>query len=232
MLTLTDFRMHADAVEAGFVEVARLLLREKGFTSKNLPYQSQLVPLASILALLCDETERDEVKRKLARGDWCGRVGELYGSATEARFALDVQQVPAWILGGPEPRTIGDAIFSPTRFLTLQTRLSAAYKGFMARLMALGSLDLRTGDAIELTTYMDDSVDIHHVFPAAYCEERKLDRRLWNSMVNKAPLTAKTNRSIGKKAPSVYLSNFERTVGAPRLHEIVKSHAADPNLLR
>ncbi len=98
--------------------------------------------------------------------------------------------------------------------------------------MALGSLDLRTGDAIELTTYMDDSVDIHHVFPAAYCEERKLDRRLWNSMVNKAPLTAKTNRSIGKKAPSVYLSNFEKTVGAPRLHDIVKSHAADPNLLR
>lgn len=226
-LSLHDYQAHAPAIESGFIEVARLLMREKIFTAKNLPYQSQLVPLAVILAALDAEAERDDVKKRLARWYWCGVFGELYGGATEARFALDVQQVPAWIAGGPEPRTIGDAIFSPTRFLTLQTRLSAAYKGFMARLMALGSHDLRTGDPIELTTYMDDSVDIHHLFPAAYCEERDLDRRLWNSIVNKAPLTAKTNRSIGKKAPSVYLASFEKNVGATRLREIVGSHAAD-----
>lgn len=231
-LSLDEYRSHAPAIEAGFTGVARLLLREKVFTSKNLPYQSQLVPLAAILAILGKDAERDEVKRRLARWYWCGVFGELYGGATEARFALDVQQVPAWVTGGGEPRTIGDSIFSPTRFLTLQTRLSAAYKGFLSRLMTAGSLDLRTGDPIELTTYMDDSVDIHHLFPAAYCEERKLDRRLWNSITNKAPLTAKTNRSIGKKAPSVYLGGFEKALGADRVAEIVATHAADSALLR
>jgi hypothetical protein len=231
-LTLAEYRAHAPAIEGGFSEVARLLLREKIFTAKNLPYQSQLVPLAAIFAILGPDAERDEIKRKLARWYWCGVFGELYGGATEARFALDVQQVPAWIQGGQEPRTIGDANFSPTRFLTLQTRLSAAYKGFMARLMQLGSLDLRTGDAIELTTYMDDSVDIHHLFPAAYCEERNLDRRFWNSIINKAPLTAKTNRSIGKKAPSVYLGTFEKTLGAPRVDEVLRSHGVHPTLMR
>jgi len=231
-LTLQEYQACADDVLKGFEEAARLLLREKVFTARNLPYQSQLIPLAAIFAILGPEAERDEVKRKLARWYWCGVFGELYGGATDARFALDVQQVPTWALGGPEPRTLEDASFSPTRLLTLQTRQSAAYKGFMARLMTMGSEDLRTGDPIELTTYMDDSVDIHHLFPQAYCEDMKYPKKFWNSIVNKAPLTAKTNRSIGRKAPSIYLASFESTLGAERLEQILRSHAIDAATMR
>jgi hypothetical protein len=230
-LELEDYKANADAIEKGFLESARLLLREKVFSSRNLPYQGQLIPLAAIFAILGSDAEHEEVKRKLARWYWCGVFGELYGSATEARFALDVQQVPAWVRGGPEPRTVGDAVFAPTRFLTMQTRLSAAYKGFMARLMSLGSRDPRTGDPIELTTYMDDSVDIHHLFPAAYCEEKQYDRRFWNSIINKAPITAKTNRSIGKQAPSEYSARFAKAIGEKTLNDVLASHALRPELL-
>lgn len=233
-LTLDEFKTFAPMVEKGLGRAARLLIREKVFDTHNLPYQTQFVPLAAICAVLGDQFDADGVKQKLARWYWCGVFGELYGGATETRFALDLVQVPAWIAGGPEPRTIADASVSPTRLLTLSPRLSAAYKGVTARLMRVGSLDFLTGDPIELTTYMDDSVDIHHIFPQAYSQKQGFQKTKWNCVVNKAPLTAKTNRKIGGNAPSSYLAAIEKgkSVTPTRLDEILATHAIEPSLLR
>ena len=115
----------------------------------------------------------------------------------------------------------------------MQSRLSAAYKGLMALLMQAGSNDFLSGDSIEITSYFDLAIDIHHIFPKAYCES-KYKRSLWNSSVNKAPLSAKTNRIIGGKAPSTYLTNIEKqsNMDSHRLDEILRTHKIAPDLLR
>ena len=233
-LSLDDFRTNADAIEQGTKLTARFLAREKVFDTKSLPYSSQIIPLSGICAILGDQFEHDSVRKKLAQWFWCGVFGELYGGASETRFALDLPDVLAWIRGGDLPRTIRDASFSPTRLLTMQSRLSAAYKGLMALMMKQGSADFLSGDSIELSTYFDLNIDIHHIFPRAYCEKQNLRRTLWNSAVNKAPLSAKTNRVIGGKAPSVYLKSIEQNHQMPndRLDEILRSHQIDPALLR
>jgi hypothetical protein len=132
-----------------------------------------------------------------------------------------------------EPRTIVDSSFTPIRLLSMQSRLSAAYKGVMAGLLRAGSVDLLTGDPIEVTNFIDEAVDIHHLFPRKYCEER-FDRSLWNSIVNKAPLTARTNRIIGGDAPSAYLPRIERTrrVEPQKLGGFLRTHLVDPALMR
>ncbi|EQD55660.1 hypothetical protein B1A_11864, partial [mine drainage metagenome] len=79
--------------------------------------------------------------------------GELYGSATETRFAKDLPEVLQWINGGPAPDTVSQASFSPARLHTMRSRLSAAYKGLYALLMRDGAKDFRTGDTIQLATY-------------------------------------------------------------------------------
>jgi hypothetical protein len=159
--------------------------------------------------------------------------GELYGGANETRFGMDVPDFLAWVEGQDQPRTIRDSTFSPTRLLSMQSRLSAAYKGLMAILMKAGSNDFLNGDPIEITTYFDLAIDIHHIFPKAYCE-KKYKRSLWNSSVNKAPLSSKTNRTIGGKAPSVYLNNIEKqsNMENTRLDAILKTHKIEPSLLR
>ena len=232
-LTLEDFNKYATPLEAGFKAAARLLAREKVFDTRNLPYTTQLIPLGAICAVLGDRFEQDPVKQKLARWYWCGVFGELYGGANETRFAQDLPDVLKWIGGGDEPRTVRDASFAPTRLLGLQTRQSAAYKGLMALLMQKGSLDFLNGDPIELTTYFDLAIDIHHIFPRAYCESQNYKSRKWNSVINKAPLSARTNRLIGGKAPSSYLANLEKNhhVTVQRLNEIVTSHQAAPGAL-
>jgi len=234
-LTLQEYQDNADILEAAFLNAARLLIREKVFDARNLPYQGQLIPLAAVCAILGDQFDQDSAQQKLLRWYWSGVFGELYGGATESRFAFDAQEVVAWIrAGGEEPRTIRDASFTPVRLLSLQSRLSAAYKGLMVQLMQAGSLDFINGDPIELTTYFDLSVDIHHIFPQAHCEAMNYPRQRWNSIANKAPLTSRTNRAIGGRAPSVYLGSIQNkhSITDTRMDEILRTHGIEPALLR
>jgi len=233
-LALEEYVANAQRVEEGLVRAAQLLHREQIFDARTLPYSTQLVPLAVLCGALGDRFHDEPVKKKLIQWYWCGVFGELYGSALETRFAYDVVEVLAWIEGGDTPRTIRDAGFDPVRLLGLQSRLSAAYKGLMAQLMKVGSDDFLSGDRLSVTSYFELAVDIHHVFPRAYCHQHGFEQRKWNSVVNKAALAARTNRIIGGNAPSRYLGDLESNHGMERarLDEILRSHLIDPNLLR
>jgi hypothetical protein len=233
-LPLSEYKLHEGVVAQGFLMAARFMAREKVYDLRSVPYSTQLIPLAATCAALGSRFENDAVRRKLARWYWCGVFGELYGGTTETRFANDLPEIIRWVEGGEEPRTLRDANFAPIRLLSLQTRQSAAYKGMMALLMQAGSQDFLSGDPIELTTYFDMAVDIHHIFPADYCEKMGFQKARWNSVVNKAPLTARTNRIIGKKAPSDYLREFSEhhNVDPAKLDDILKSHLIQPELLR
>ena len=185
--------------------------------------------------MLGDRFEEEPIKQKLTRWFWCGVFGELYGGANESRFAFDLPEVIAWINGGDEPRTVKDAIFSPTRLLSLQTRNSAAYKGLMVLLtQGESSRDFLSGDPIDLNLYFDEAIDIHHIFPRSFCEKAGVNGQFMNCAVNKAPLTARTNRIIGGNAPSSYLASLEKNhaVSPEKLDVILKSHRIDPVLLR
>ena len=233
-LSLEEYKNNAELILHGMIMVARFLAREKVFDEKGLPYQTQLIPLSAVCAMLDTRFEEDPIRRKLAKWYWCGVFGELYGGANETRYALDIQNILSWIDGGEEPATVRDANLTPTRLLTLQSRLSAAYKGIMAKLMQVGSNDFINGDAIELTNYFDEAVDIHHIFPRAYCLRENYKRAKWNSCINKAPLTARTNRIIGGNKPSTYIKSIENnySVDPLNLDSQFRTHLIEPSLLR
>jgi len=220
----------SDPLEEGMLKAAKFLTKLNIFNARNLPYSSQLIPLGAICAALGKRFEEDNVRKRLAQWYWCGVLGEQYGGALDARFSTDIADFMKWIDGGEEPRTVRSANFSPTRLLSLQTRNSAAYKGIMALLVEKGSQDFINGDDISLTNYFEEKVDIHHIFPKAYCKKKSYSKRFWNSVVNKAPLTARTNRIIGGKAPSDYLAQIIKkgAVDENRLDQILETHAIDP----
>jgi hypothetical protein len=233
-LELATFNNIEGRLEDGFKRAAELLAEEKIFDVRSLPYATQLIPLSAICAQLSDKVTQHGIKQKLLKWFWCGVFGELYGGASETRFSLDLPDVIAWINGGNEPRTVRDASFAPTRLLSLQSRLAAAYKGIAALLMKNGSRDFITGTPVDLNSYFNNAIDIHHVFPRTWCERQNILRDKWNSVVNKAPLAASTNRYIGGKAPSVYLSRIERDtkVSTDTLDQFLQSHAIPVGDLR
>ena len=212
-LNLEDYKANHDALVGGFESAAAFLSHQGIFSERDLPYSTQLVPLAAIFAF---DNERKEKRAfmlghnldLLAKWYWCGVFGELYGGANEARFALDIVNIFEWISGGNQPDTVTRSNFQPTRLLSMQTRNSAAYKGVMAMIMQDSPLDFMSGSKMDIASYLDEDTDIHHIFPQAYCEGQKYPMRKWNSVVNKTPIYASTNRSIGGRAPSEYIKTM------------------------
>jgi hypothetical protein len=233
-LTVFDYRRWADRVTAGFQTAAKFLNSLRIYDGRDVPYTTQLAPLAAIFAALGDRGDNDGVRAKIARWYWCGVFGELYGAAIESRFAKDLPEVLDWLSGGAEPATITDANFAPGRLLTLRTRNSAAYKGLHALLMHDGCLDFRTGYPYDLRAYFDERTDIHHIFPQKWCKAHNIEPKRCDSIVNKTPISAGTNRKIGGNAPSVYLAGLQKSAGIEpaRMDEILGSHLIDPSALR
>lgn len=229
-LRLDDYRELAPLVVEGLRKAARFLYSQKLFESKYLPYGSQLIPLAAIFAVLGEEAEHADAQRKISQWFWCGVFGELYGGSTETRFAADLPEVVEWVkVSTQRPRTVNESQFASSRLATLRTRNSAAYKGLYAQLLAAGATDWLTGKAIDVDTYFGESLDIHHVFPKRWCEDRGIDPKVYNGIANKTPLSSRTNRKVGGNAPSKYLP----ALGAEAaVDQSLRTHLVDPMLLR
>ena len=234
-LPLNAYKKHADAVEAGFIEAGNFLNELKIIWHKDIPYPPIVVGLAATFAILGRDAQTAAAKQKLAQWFWNVTLGELYGSSTESRLARDVPDMVEWIVGKNEtPRCLDEAWFQTDRLRTLRTRLSAAYKGLHALLMRHGCRDFITGRGVELMTFFNDKIDIHHVFPKDWCKKQGISDKVYNSIANKTPLSKHSNIVIGGCAPSVYLKNIQEKHGisADTLDEIIRSHLIEPEHLR
>ena len=234
-LTLEEYKRWADPLMDGFKQAAFFLHSEHVFDAKFLPYGSQLVPLAAILAVLDKKVLTEGEKDKLAQWYWCGVFGELYGGTTETRFSRDLPDVVEWMRGDEEvPRTVEEAQFRPDRLLSLRTRNSAAYKGVYSLILREGARDWMASAEMAVFDYFGMAVDIHHIFPQAWCKKHAIDAKRCDSIVNKTPLSATTNQMIGGRAPSEYTSRIERKaeIDEASLNGHLQSHFVDPVLLR
>ena len=243
-LPLEAYLAYRESVEQGFKRAAKFLRQQNIHRVIDLPYQTQLVPLAAIFAEIGDKADHVGHMAKIARWYWCGIFGELYGGAIESRFAKDIVEVTAWIDGGPQPSTVTEGVFRADRLLTMRTRLSAAYKGIHALLMREGAKDFRSGQGYDLTVFFDEGVDIHHIFPQDWCAAQKIDVKVYDTVINKTPLSYRTNRIIGGVAPSKYLAKLETgkktanglienpPIEPAALDAYLKSHCISPAHLR
>ena len=69
-LELSEYQNWADLVEAGFLDAARFLNRQFVFTKGNVPYNTQLVPLAALFVELGKELAPAKAREKLDRWFW------------------------------------------------------------------------------------------------------------------------------------------------------------------
>ncbi|MBV6625540.1 MAG: hypothetical protein KI793_21870 [Rivularia sp. (in: Bacteria)] len=76
--------------------------------------------------------------------------------------------------------------------------------------------------------------NVRYIFPRKWCEKNGIEPRLFDSVINKAPLSSRTNKIIGSKAPSIYLSKLQEKakITKIRMDDILQSHAINPESLR
>ncbi len=236
-LSLADYLKWAPEVEKGFLLAAKFLRKECFFSARDLPYRTQLVPLAAVLSQLKERWLEPKIHEKLARWYWCGVLGELYGGAVETRIANDLEELLQWInTGKDEPRTIYEAAFQPGRLYTLRSRLSAAYKGLNTLVLRGGAKDFFWKASIQELDHEEVALDIHHIFPKVWCEQKEIKPNVFNSIINKTPISYKANRMIGGKAPSSYLESIQahKQVGLQddAMNSVLESHYIEAAALR
>lgn len=228
-LPLDAYRMWADKVEIGFTQASRFLKREGFYSNRELPYQTQLVPLAAILTEIGNRWLEPRIYEKISQWFWSGVLGELYGGSTETRIANDLLEVLQWIKNDDDkPRTVKDAVFDPNRLDTLRSRQSAAYKGISILVIRKGAKDFFWKSRIFDLDKEDVNLDIHHIFPKAWCDDKGIKPNTYNSIINKTPISYKANRKIGGDAPSIYLDKIQNDPQVQssnqQMDEILNSH--------
>lgn len=236
-LSLENYSQWAPLVEKGFLLAARFLRKECFFRAGDLPYRTQIIPLAAVLSQLKERWLEPKIYQKLSQWFWCGVLGELYGGAVETRMANDLDELLNWILNDAEPpRTIFDASFNPDRLQTLRSRQSAAYKGINTLILRAGAQDLFWKAGIQELDQEEVALDIHHIFPKAWCEGQGIKADVYDSIINKTPISYKANRMIGGKAPSEYLKQIQehKQVGLENdsMNVLLESHYIHPKFIR
>ncbi|MDO4543157.1 MAG: DUF262 domain-containing protein [Clostridia bacterium] len=227
-LPFDAYQSNKKAVLEGYKMARKFLFSQYVFRRRDLPYTTQLIPLAAICAVIGKSTfNLPQTQNILKQWYWCGIMGEMYGGANETRYANDIEDVVALIKGKPSAnRTMGAAYFSATRLISLQTRNSAAYKGIMALVYRAQCKDFMQGTTMDIVKSMDESPDIHHIFPEAHCMKKGYSKDKWNSIINKTPLLPASNRQIGGEAPSVYSQKIMKSaqIDEAELQLRVESH--------
>ena len=236
-LTLSDYLEWVGPLREAFIWASDFLADQHIFDVRFLPYPKQLVPLVAIKVVMGPEADLIGPRKQISRWFWCGILGELYGGAIETRFVRDLEQVPAWASrqdGASTPNTVQDATFVESRLHSLRTRLAAAYKGIYALLLDHGARDWMEDKALDKVQYTNLAVDIHHVFPQRWCQANGIDDEHRESIVNKTPISARTNRAIGGAAPSAYLEVIEKRaqISPDVLDALLGSHAVPADRLR
>lgn len=234
-LPLDAYKTHSPSVETGFRDAGAFLNEQKIIWQKDVPYPPQIVGIACTYAILGREARTVAAKQKLAQWFWSVILGELYGSSTESRLARDVPELVEWISGrGARPGSLDEAIFQQDRLNSLRTRNSAAYKGIHALLMDRGCRDFITGRPTDIMTFFNDRIDIHHIFPKAWCQKQGIPAGDYDSIINKTPLFYATNIFISGDAPSIYLKRIQDEHGIVEkdLDDFLRSHLIEPKFIR
>jgi hypothetical protein len=234
-LPLSDYLKWAPAVADALEWTGGFLREQCVFRKEDLPYRTQLAPLAAIRTILGPRADERHPKAKIARWYWCGVLGELYSGTFESRFPRDVEQVVAWMDGQSDPDTVTEASFREQRLRTLATRNSAAYKGIYALLIKQGCYDwFHADDPINSEIVIGQAVDFRLIFPKGWFERSKARDDRMNSVVNKTPLSFRAGQMMGTRSPATYLEMMARESGSPTdwVDDVVSTHRIEPKTLR
>ncbi|MFE9187813.1 DUF262 domain-containing protein [Micromonospora haikouensis] len=231
-LPLDDFIRIAPRVATALEWVGEFLGEQLIVRQNDLPYRTQLVPMAAVRAILGERADEPAIRNLITRWYWCGVLGEMYGGATESRFTRDVEQLVAGAAEGSRvvPDTIMEAAFLADRLDSLTTRNSAAYKGIYALLVKQGAVDWYHSEGpLTAGALLQHAVDIRQVFPKQWLARHAAGDNRGNSIVNKTPLSYRASKSL-VGAPSAYLRVLARENGTrPEwFDDVVATHVMDP----
>jgi hypothetical protein len=203
----------------------KLLRDECGvLVSKWLPYRPMLIPLASAWRVVADASGPDQgaMRTKLKQWFWCASFSGEYDSSSVTLAERDAPALREWLAGGEAPPVVSHPGWDAERWRSVTVRQQGLYRATIALTLTGHPRDFHTAAPLTQDVIEAGKVDDHHVFPRGYLKDVGLGGEV-DSVLNHVLIDRATNISIGKKAPSVYLEEIRKTLGA-ELDAVLASH--------
>jgi len=235
-LPLDDYKRFMDPVKRAF-ENTRKFMSHETIMPRHVPSASVVTAIATAYAHFGQAAQNHDIQAKMKRWFWCLAFTNPYRTGA-GEMAVDVKDAVDWIANnGSEPRSISQTHihdymlthWSPRR------RVDTTFKHAVeATIIRNNAVDFATGHQISMHQSVDGNFDLHHIFPKKWCKDNNIARELYDSLVNKTPLSAKTNQQIGGNSPQQYLSMIELnySVDSTILDHYLLTHGINPVHLR
>ncbi len=216
----------------GYREAAKFMASNGILAERVLPYSTLIVPLSAIFADLKRRHGAANIGAawaKIGRWYWCNVFSQRYSSQVETTAALDVEQVIHWIENdGPQPTVVQTFSFRADALQEITSIRNAIYKGVLCLLARGGARDFGGGGTLNIALMYDTRQDHHHIFPTNALKTLGIDDPRADTIVNKTPISASVNQSIGGHLPANYVTNWRGKLGDGAFDQILHTHAINP----
>ena len=224
-LDIPDIVDHWDEAIEGLAGALILLRDQCGvLVGKWLPYETMLITMASawrsVLAVTGPAV--GAMRTKIERWFWCSAFAQAYENSGNTMTERDVALLRQWLEGGQEPEIVTSFRFDSNRWYEITGRQRALYRATVALLMRHSPRDFHNAIPLSKPIIDGQAVDDHHVFPRKYLKTSGKGKAV-DSVLNHTLIDRLTNIRIGGRAPSDYLAEMERELGAD-LPKILSSH--------
>jgi hypothetical protein len=198
-------------------------------SSQYLPYVSILPAFAALQVEIraVPPSHQLDAQRKIRHWYWASVFTNRYSGSVESTSARDFLDVKDWFANdAAEPALLAEF---QTRFRSLDLRKeikrgSSIYNGIFNLLVLRGARDWMTG-----TVPQYGDLDDHHIVPKDWGKKQKGVGTLIDTILNRTPLTADTNRNvIRERLPNAYLAEMITAGGEMTVRATLESHFISP----
>jgi len=189
-----------------------------------VPYPSIIPALAAIRKYVENANIKNkiDVYGKIRKWYWASVFLKRYSSAVESTSAKDFMDLKKWFVDDNAiPDFINDFYTDYEKIdFHRETQKGTALFNAIFNLFIIN--EARDWETFELPEY--DSLDDYYIVPQSWGKENTIGTEI-NSILNRTPLSSKTNRNIiGKQLPNVYLKNMFENNDHEKVFQVLQSH--------
>lgn len=236
-LDAQDFERHWDDVCKLYVDSFQYLANQHYILSQSwMPSENMVIPVMMFLRQIKSFDRMNEEQRQfLEYWYWASVLSNRYSGSSNEIIIVDstiLQQIAR-----REKITIRNyfarlrpLITEPSDLFSYTKKASAMYRGIL-NLLGYDAKGLKDWSSTHTLSMDTSNLEDHHIYPKAYIiskpplegMKQSEAEQLMDCVVNRTLIPKILNIKIGKKAPSVYLSELEQKIN-PRLATCLTSH--------
>ena len=194
-----------------------------------LPFNTMLSPMAAALAVagaskgVAIGAQREQIKRWF----WCSAFSQAYEKSPNTQSGRDVTELIPWLSdsAAPAPENVRSFHFNPELLRDVTPRQRSLYRATICLILASDHrpLDFHSRAVLNEKLLASSGIDDHHIFPAKFLDDRDVDSRLRDCVLNRCLIDSHTNQRISCRAPSDYMAELRDEPGFP-METVLASH--------